>query len=76
MPLDISNAESAYLMATARHKKWKEEFMRMWTQPITDMMIVGWWDSLPEPIKAQLREQTPDAVKEVEERIEVVRAGG
>ena len=73
MPLNVSNAESSYLMATARHKKWKENFMRMWNQPITDMMIVMWWDSMPEPIKAGLREQMPEAVKEVEERIEKVR---
>jgi len=73
MPLNISNAESAYLTATARHKKWKNDFMRMWSQPVTDMMIVAAWDGLPEPMKVGLREQMPEAVKEIEERIEKVR---
>ncbi len=76
MPLNVSHAESAYLTATARHKKWKEKFMQQWAQPVTDMMIVGFWDSLPEPIKEQLRLENPDAVKEVEERVEAVRGGG
>lgn len=76
MPLDISNAESAYLGATARHKKWKAEFMQNWTRPITDMMIVSWWDTMPEAIKDSLREQMPEAVEEVEARVEKVREGG
>jgi len=76
MPLNISNAESAYLTATAQHKKWKENFMRRWAQPITDMMIIAAWDGLTEPIKAGLREQMPEAVKEVEERVDELRAGG
>jgi len=73
MPLNVSNAESAYLTATARHKKWMEDFMRTWNQPITDMMLIGWWDSMPDPIKARLRESMPEAVEEVEERMGNVR---
>jgi len=37
------------------------------------MMLVGWWDSMPDPIKARLRETMPEAVEEVEERMANVR---
>ena len=43
------------------------------TLTIQGRMILGWWDSMPDPIKARLRESMPEAVEEVEERINSVR---
>jgi len=74
MTTTIVNAESAFLTAQARQKRWQANFMRQWYAPMNDMLVSAWWASVPEAIKASLREANPEQVREVEKRIELLRS--
>jgi len=67
---NIKNAESAILMAQARHKKWIAHFMEKWLQPLNDMMFVAGWDALPQKVKDEMQKADPEAFAKVEERIQ------
>ena len=75
MAVNVRNAESAYMRATARYQTWLAKFQAQWSQPYTDAMIVAWWGQVPEPIKAQLRAQKPEVVGDFEQRIKALRGG-
>ena len=75
MGTTVKNAESAVLRGQARYKAWLEKHMAEWSQPYTDAMIVAWWGQVPEPIKAQLRAQKPEVVRDFEQRIKALRGG-
>lgn len=66
---NIKNAESAILMAQARHKSWLEKFMAEWLQPLNDLMVVAAWDALPQKVKAEMKKANPEAFEEVEGRV-------
>jgi len=66
---DIKNAESAILMAQAKHRQWLAKFMAQWLQPMTDMMFVAAWDALPVKVKAEMQKANPEAFAEVEEKV-------
>ena len=66
---NIKNAESAILMAQARHKSWIEKFMSNWLQPLNDLMFVAAWDAIPQAVKDEMKKSNPEAFEDVEERV-------
>ena len=75
MPPNIRNAESAYLTATAKRKKWSARFMQDWNKPNTDATVVAFFDSIPDPIKEVMRIQSPAQMREVEAKIKGLKKG-
>lgn len=75
MPATIENAESAYLMATARFRTWMTRFFREWSQPAVDAFVLTMWASQPEHVKAAMRQAQPEAVAEFEARLAKLGGG-
>lgn len=73
MPPNVRNAESAYLRATARRKKWAAKFGRDWNKPETDATVVAWWDSIPEQLKEVMRAQSPGQMREIEGKVKALK---
>jgi len=69
MPLTIANAESAYLTATARHKRWLTGFMGRWQAPLTDAIMVTWWETIPPEVKAAAKAKNPAGYAAIEKKI-------
>lgn len=74
MPLTMENAESAVLVATARHKRWLANFFKTWTQPQRDFVMLRWWDTLSPAMKQRAKEINPEQFAEIEKRIEGLRS--
>lgn len=72
MTTTIKNAESAALMAQARHKKWLENFLVRYLEPYNDMAFVTWWSSIPYQIKEQMMKANPEAFGKVEEKYKML----
>jgi len=45
---NIRNAESAYLMASARYKDWLAQFLEEWNRPIADAAMIAAWEMMPD----------------------------
>lgn len=69
MPLTIEHAESAYLGATARHKKWAAAFIKQWNAPVADAVMVTWWQTVPAEVKAQAKVANPQGYAMIEKKI-------
>jgi hypothetical protein len=69
---DVRDAESAYLQSTARFKTWLMEFMNQWMRPYQDVMFVTMWESLPDPVKQNLKKSMPEEFAEVEKRYQAI----
>lgn len=70
MPLNIENAESAFLGGFARFEEWKEKFEGKWFAPIGEMQRDLLLKSLPEPVKVELRKRAPGGMEVLESRME------
>ncbi len=73
MTTTVENAESAYLMATARFRTWMGKFFRSWSQPAMDAFVQTMWASQPEAVKAAMRQEHPEVVAQFEERLAALR---
>jgi len=72
---NIRNAESAYLMASARYKDWLAQFLEEWNRPIADAAMIAAWEMMPDEIKDQMREANPEAYDQVAERMKALKGG-
>lgn len=66
MPLNIENAESAFLAGYARFEGWRARFEGRWYEPIAEMQRKMLVASLPEPVKAELRKMVPGGMAMLE----------
>lgn len=66
MPLNIENAESAFLGGFARFEEWKARFDGKWFAPIGEMQRDLLVRSLPEPVKVELRRRAPRGMEVLE----------
>lgn len=76
MPLTIANAESAYLAASARHKKWLAGFLKQWQAPVADAIMVTWWETVPPEVKAQAKASNPAGYAAIEKKIAGLKEQG
>ena len=74
--LTIKHAESAYMLGSARFKKFIEKFLERWTQPAQDDMALVMWYSIPQAQKDWLKEHYPEQYEQAEEAIARFKAGG
>lgn len=59
--MTIKDLQSARLFAQEQVMAWHEDWMRMWTKPITDVGLALIWDGLTPEEKEQLKAENPDA---------------
>lgn len=64
MPLNIRNAESAYLDGKSRFERWKTQFKTEWTQPVTQAEMVRFWRSIPPEVHEQLKATYPEVYEQ------------
>ena len=62
-----SDADDAFLDATARHELWKQEFLQNYYKPEVDTAKKLFWGAQPEPVRQQLRTMQPQATKELDD---------
>ena len=76
MPLTINNAESAYLGASARFKRWYAEFLKQWQAPVADAIMVTWWETIPPEVKAEAKARNPAGFAAIEKKIAGLKQTG
>ena len=54
MPLDIRNAEQAWLTGTTKFEEWKEKFETRWYAPLGERLVRTMIASLPAEVRKQL----------------------
>lgn len=63
---DIRDAESAIMSGQASFRNWHNEFKVRFNQPKLDLEIARWWNGLPSPVKASLKQADPKNYEKVE----------
>jgi hypothetical protein len=63
---NISNAESAWLMAQSKFRKWQIRFEQEWHAPHIDTAAAAAWSQIPPEVKRELRKMNPEAYDIVE----------
>ena len=76
MPLNIADAESAALEATAKVKEWGDEFMAAWFSPLRETMIAMLWETLTPEQHSVLQARVPEAYQQLKDQIEKKKQGG
>lgn len=71
MPLNISNAEDAYLTGYARWSKFLDQFQESWYAPIRKMLVAAMLDSMDAETYTMVRAMNPEAFDEVVKMTEV-----
>lgn len=66
MPLNIETAESAFLGGFAKFEGWRKRFEGGWYAPIGEMQRALLLQSLPEPVKGELRRRVPGGMAVLE----------
>jgi hypothetical protein len=63
---NISHAESAWMLAQSRFKKWQVKFETEWHAPLIDTAAAAAWSQIPPEVKRELRKMNPEAFDIVE----------
>ncbi len=67
--LNISHAEDAFLSGEADFQEWRDQFEAQWYAPLGRSLIGGMIQSLPPEVLAQLRQQLPGQMMQLDEMI-------
>ena len=70
MPLNISQAEDAYLTGTVRWSEFLKQFQETWYAPLRKVFITAMIDSMDPETFVQVRKMNPEAFDEVMKMIE------
>lgn len=66
MPLNIADAEDAYLGAQAQFDEFIEEFESQWYEPLGEALIAALMQSIPPEVKEFI---DPEVLKTIEDRL-------
>lgn len=66
--MDVFDIKDARLLAEVRTKQWMAEFEAEYQKPVIEMAKAQFWQSIPAPVKENLRTMVPDAVKNFEKK--------
>ena len=69
MPLNLRDADDAFLDGTAKVSEWQREFDRAWNEPQVDTQIAYTWQRMiPPQVKALMAARQPEAFERVNKR--------
>lgn len=66
--MDIFDVGDARLLAEVRSKEWLAEFEAEYQKPVLDMAKAQFWNSIPDPVKDNLKQLVPEAVRNMEKK--------
>ena len=69
MPLNVADAENAYLKANAMFKKWQARFLADWYEPQRNTVLLIMWNRIPPEVKAEMKRAKPEEYRQAEEYI-------
>jgi DNA-binding MltR family transcriptional regulator len=73
--MNITDADSAYLSATAEIQEWEQEFMAEWFEPQLNMMKLMVFQQMDEAMRAYMKKTVPEEYAKLEQLVKKMTGG-